>query len=566
MANSTKIDRDVSLLHPAIRDKVIAIRDQLKKEKLPFDVFEAFRTPERQAGLYAKGRTKPGNKVTWVGPWGSIHQYGLAVDFVLTPFGSGSWDDTGAKAKWWDRMHALAKEHGMTPIYNKKGKLIEKPHIQLLGVSTSDLRKGIYPDGGDAAWAERLSELIDGWDGPGAPPKPDAVPMRPPLDQDILDGLDEDPGAASAPEVIDTLTDAEARARFEKLHAFVKQWEGGFVNHPRDKGGATNMGITIGTLAKHRGTEVTVEDVRTLSRAEADAIFRKSYYTANRCGEMPERMAMVVYNAAVLSGPKRSIGFVQRGFNALGMTADGKPLDVDGILGPITMTAIRKTDPTVLAEAFMDQQEAYLRGLDDFDVFGTGWLNRMADLREFVDTLPQGAGLRPKTVMKISNKRLDLDVEGLLPILLAAGTGGKSAVVKALVAKIARDKLIGDGDVDVKDVLAQEALKTVLGEEAVETATNPAPLTPVNAALGETVGRVLNGRKSITGIVGLFLSVFLSQNSAVGVNGVSEAFGNLGVFFQEYGPELITFFATVTGWGFLGKIDKAIRQVRTQPS
>lgn len=556
MANSTKIDRDVELLHPAIRDKVKAIRDQLHKEKIPFDVYEAFRTPERQAYLYSKGRTRKGSKVTWVGPWGSIHQYGLAVDFVLTPFGSGSWDTSGKKAKWWARMHEIAKENGMTPLYNKKGQLIEQPHIQLVGVKTKDLKRGIYPDGGDLAWAERLSELIDGWDHGGAPPKPDAMPSRPPLDADILAEMEEDPGA-SASTAESVLTDAEADARFAKLHAFVKQWEGGFVNHPRDKGGATNMGITIGTLAAHRGTEVTVADVENLSRAEADAIFRKSYYTANRCGEMPERMAMVVYNAAVLSGPKRSIGFVQKGFNALGMTADGKALEEDGILGPITMAALKKTDPAVLAEAFMDQQEVYLRGLEDFDVFGAGWMNRMASLREFVATLPQGAGLRPKTVMKISNNKLDLDIEDLLPVLLAAGTGGKSAVIKALVAKVARDKLIGDGDVDAKDLLVQEALRKLLGEEAVETATNPPALTPVNAALGEGIGRMLNGKKSVSGILGLFLTVILGQNADGG------AFGQLGTFFSEYGTELITLFATVTGWGFLGKIDKAIREVRT---
>ncbi|MDK3075640.1 M15 family metallopeptidase [Sedimentitalea sp. JM2-8] len=68
MGNSVSRDSDISRLHPAIREKVAAIQKQLQSEKIPFEVFEAFRTPERQAQLFAKGRTKPGKKVTWVGP------------------------------------------------------------------------------------------------------------------------------------------------------------------------------------------------------------------------------------------------------------------------------------------------------------------------------------------------------------------------------------------------------------------------------------------------------------------------------------------------------------------
>ena len=74
---------DVSKLHPAIRQSVKAIRKKLHDENIPFEVFEAFRTPTRQQYLYAQGRTRPGAKVTWAGPWCSIHQYGLAVDFVV---------------------------------------------------------------------------------------------------------------------------------------------------------------------------------------------------------------------------------------------------------------------------------------------------------------------------------------------------------------------------------------------------------------------------------------------------------------------------------------------------
>jgi len=548
MANSANRNGDISLLHPAIRDKVKKIRDQLHKEKIPFEVFEAFRTPERQANLQAR---RP--KVTWVGPWGSIHQYGLAVDFVLKINGKWSWDDKGAEAKYWDRMHELAKENGMTPLFNSKGQLIEKPHIQLEGVSAREMKKGNYPEGGDQVWAEHLSNLIDNWSGsPAAPPKPEMSPERPPLDADIL---------ASIEDLFETdAADAEGSAstdvRFLRLHAFIKRWEGGFVNHPRDKGGATNMGITIGTLTDWRGREVSVEDVRNLTRQEADEIFRANYYSANRCGEMPERMAMVIYNCAVLSGPKRAIELAQDAFNGLGLMVDGKALVVDGILGRKTMSAIRGTDATIFAEAFMDRQEAYLRKLEDFPVFGNGWLNRMGALREFVNTLQQGAGARPSNKMNVTDTKSDLDL-----IMEKLGSHQDKDLRDAL-ARLIADRLRGDNDDSGTRSPLGGLLKLLLGGSAAGDglSADPAtvtkdpdgkqPLTPINAALGETIGRILNGKKSVTGIVGLLLTAFLPK---LGVS------GDIVTFVSNNTESLLTVFSLITGWGMFGKLDKAIR-------
>jgi peptidoglycan L-alanyl-D-glutamate endopeptidase CwlK len=574
MANSTKVERNLDHLHPAIRDKVKKISAQLKAENIPLQVFEAFRTPERQAQLAAKVP-----KVTWVGPWGSMHQYGLAVDFVIKGSGKNdwSWDTSGGKDKYWTRMHELAKEHGMTALYSKKsGKLIELPHIQLVGASTSKMRKGIYPTGGDTAWADRLNDLIDNWEGSEkAPPRLDLTDMRPPLDPELL--------AEMEGESEDALSNVDAAAaaasgdkRFQNLHSFVKLWEGGFVDHPRDKGGATNMGITIGTLAAWRGHDVSVDDVRNLSRAEADAIFRANYYSVSRCGEMPDRMAMVVYNCAVLSGPKRAVEFVQKGFNNLGMTADGKPLEEDGRMGPMTMGAIQKADPSMLASSFMDVQDAYLRQLGDFDVFGPGWMNRMAALREFVDTLPQGAGVRPTTTMKISDNKLDL--ADILKVVTAVQGGGAQSPIATIAGTLlggggtnVADTLLGSNAGDSANATRNKALlRLLLGDKTGGVAVDPVkvvnaadgkpPLTPVNKALGETVGRAMNGKKSVTGILGLLASVLLTP--AAGATGESAILSQAAIdFLNTNGSTLITVFSLLTGWGFLGKIDKAVRLV-----
>lgn len=555
MGNSTQRDGDISKLHPAIRDKVKTIRDQLHKENIPFEVFEAFRTPERQAVLKAK---RP--KVTWVGPWGSIHQYGLAVDFVLKIDGKWSWDDSGTRAKHWARMHELALKHGMTPLFNKAGQLIEQPHIQMVGVSASKLRQGHYPDGGDEIWAETLGDLIDNWQGAGAPPpRPALAAERPPLDAHILADLEAEQSSIPSPHSpAETARNTATDALFQKLHGFVKHWEGGFANHPADKGGATNMGITIGTLADWRNAEVTVDDVRDLTRAEADQIFRARYFSACRCGEMPERLAMVVYNCAVLSGPKRAIKFAQQGFNTLGLTVDGAKLEVDGLMGRLTMGAIKKTDSAVLSEAFMDVQENYLRGLDTFEVFGPGWMNRMAALREFTNTLPQGAGVRPSKKMTISDK---VDIEDILSIVSTA-RGGNTTGSLAQVAEILLQADNDDGtDAARNKALLRTILNRRLGGDAaaplegdaatITTGTDGRPpLTPINAALGQTIGRVLNGRKSVSGVVGLTLTALLPK---LGLS------GDIVDFIASNGDTLLTVFSMITGWGMFGKLDKAIR-------
>jgi hypothetical protein len=63
-------------------------------------------------------------------------------------------------------MHEIAKQHGLTPLYNSKGQLIEKPHIQLEGVSCNDFYKGKYPPDGDGSGPNGMCEMIDNWSGP----------------------------------------------------------------------------------------------------------------------------------------------------------------------------------------------------------------------------------------------------------------------------------------------------------------------------------------------------------------------------------------------------------------
>lgn len=554
MGNSRKRENDISNLHPAIREHVRAIQAQLQKEDIPFEVFEAFRTPERQADLYAQGRTKPGAKVTWVGPWHSIHQYGLAVDFVLRENGKWSWDTTGHKGAWWDRMHVIAKENGMTPIYNSKGKLIEKPHIQLQGTKSRDLYQGAYPDGGDEAWADRLNELIDNWSGlPAPPPRPSINLGAPAIDTELMASME----AESSAPVHTSMNSAERDLRFQKLHKFIKDAEGGFVNNQHDKGGATNFGITKTTLAEWRGTNVTEEDVATMSQKEAEEILYTNYYIKCKCDKLHDRVAMVVYNMAVHSGPKVAQRTAQRAFNELGMKVDGTSLEEDGIIGRITLSAINQTDPSVLSEKYLELYEQRLRGLEDFVIFGAGWINRVNKLRVFLNALPEGEGKRPIKIMKVKERDLDIDVDDVLRVALMALTGGKSAAVKALALGILNKRLANktderDENLSLLNAILNEKIDAPSDENATSQPVAPLEeLTPVNNALGPMIGKLLDGKKSIIGIVGLVVTAVLPQL------GLSSSQPQLQQLLADGDKTtMLTLFSLLTSWGFLGKIDK----------
>ena len=116
-------------------------------------------------------------------------------------------------------------------------------------------------------------------------------------------------GAATLPRIVIAV---EPPARFARCVAEVLKHEGGFVNHPRDPGGATNRGITHITLADWRGGPVTAEDVRTMSEAEAREIYRSKYWNAIQGDNLPAGVDLAVFDLAVNSGVGRAARMLQQ--------------------------------------------------------------------------------------------------------------------------------------------------------------------------------------------------------------------------------------------------------------
>lgn len=170
---------------------------------------------------------------------------------------------------------------------------------------------------------------------------------------------------------------------FDRALSLVLKHEGGYIDHPRDPGGATNMGITQRTLADWRsrhGTRHTIsaEDVKALTRTEAAAIYRARYWDAIGGDDLPSGLDYAMFDFAVNSGPSRAIKFLQRAINAT--TYFG--LAVDGKIGPYTIRAAKLVAPEALIPTLCTLRLKWLRTLDTWRYFGRGWERRVLEVED----------------------------------------------------------------------------------------------------------------------------------------------------------------------------------------
>ena len=113
-----------------------------------------------------------------------------------------------------------------------------------------------------------------------------------------------------------------SKALFDKLFDRLIAHEGGYVNHPKDPGGATNKGVTQRVYDDYRRRNgLPTRDVRQLQEAERLNIFRGSYWNPIKGDQLPAGVGYVVYDGAVNSGVSQSVKWLQR---ALGIKADGQ--------------------------------------------------------------------------------------------------------------------------------------------------------------------------------------------------------------------------------------------------
>lgn len=122
---------------------------------------------------------------------------------------------------------------------------------------------------------------------------------------------------------------------FPKAIEFVLQNEGGYVNDPLDRGGATNLGIS----SRHNPDI----DIRSLTRTQAIELYRQRYWLRYRLHEIEDPLvAAKVFDLTVWMGPTNAAIFLQTAINAV---AGEAKVEVDGIIGSKTLAALKEVDP-----------------------------------------------------------------------------------------------------------------------------------------------------------------------------------------------------------------------------
>jgi len=167
---------------------------------------------------------------------------------------------------------------------------------------------------------------------------------------------------------------------FQACLPIILQSEGGFVDNPDDPGGATNLGITIGTLSSWLGRAATVAEVQALTPETVAPIYQANYWDKTSCDSWDAGVDLMVFDEAVNQGPGRAITTLQ---SALGVTADGA-------IGPATQAAAQMESAADTIAKMSAAREAFYRSLPSFAEFGTGWMNRLTRTTALAQQMAQG--------------------------------------------------------------------------------------------------------------------------------------------------------------------------------
>lgn len=163
---------------------------------------------------------------------------------------------------------------------------------------------------------------------------------------------------------------------FKKALAYTFGNEGGYDNHPADHGGATNLGITRSELSRWLGHPASIEEVKNLPRKTAEDIYFRWYWTPLSCDKIEsDIVAICMFDIGVVRGIGVPPKYAQRICNA-----NGKPLVVDGHIGPKTLAAVNSLDPAIFVRDFSHLAESGFRAIvannPSQQVFLRGWVRR----------------------------------------------------------------------------------------------------------------------------------------------------------------------------------------------
>jgi lysozyme family protein len=164
---------------------------------------------------------------------------------------------------------------------------------------------------------------------------------------------------------------------FESALEAVLHHEGGFVNHPADPGGMTNLGVTKKVWEEWVGHEVDEKTMRGLTPEIVGPMYKAKYWDKVKGDDLPSGVDYAVFDAAVNSGPGRAAKWLQ---SCVGVEPDGG-------IGPKTLAAVSAMNPAELVEDYAKRRLSFLMDLPHWGTFGKGWGRRVAAVQTVAATM-----------------------------------------------------------------------------------------------------------------------------------------------------------------------------------
>ena len=161
---------------------------------------------------------------------------------------------------------------------------------------------------------------------------------------------------------------------YKKCLETILHHEGGYVNHPDDPGGETNLGVTKRVYEEWcMSQDFIVKDMKDLEVSDVAPIYKKNYWDRVKGDELPSGLDLCVFDFGVNAGTGRAAKYLQ---TMVGATADGA-------IGPATLRAVHAyVQIEGLEQAIAEYQhkrQGYYEGLKHFATFGRGWTRRVSE-------------------------------------------------------------------------------------------------------------------------------------------------------------------------------------------
>jgi len=158
---------------------------------------------------------------------------------------------------------------------------------------------------------------------------------------------------------------------FQTAFTQVLKSEGGFVFNEKDPGGMTNLGCTKAVWEEFVGHTVDEKAMRALTPDDVAPLYKRKYWDKVSGDDLPSAIDYIVFDTAINSGPGRAVKLLQA---CVGV-------EVDGGIGPNTLTAVRAFDSKQLIEDYSKRRLSFMMDLPTWPTFGKGWSKRVSEVQ-----------------------------------------------------------------------------------------------------------------------------------------------------------------------------------------